>query len=164
MKIEFSKAIEGEFYEVSDKFKPDDSLLDGRPQARFTGEADVSGWYVVTDDNVAVKLNVTVPAEFLCDRCGDVTEKVIEAEVKETFFKNPPDEDSYTYSNYCIELDPVIEERLVLAVPTQILCKNDCKGLCPKCGKRLEDGPCNCETSRLDNGKSNPFADLLDLI
>lgn len=35
MKIEFSKAIEGEFYDVSGEVKPDDSLLDGRPQANL---------------------------------------------------------------------------------------------------------------------------------
>lgn len=164
MKIEFSKAIEGEFYDVSGEVKLDDSLLDGRPQAKFTGNLKAEGWYVVTDDNVAVKLKVEVPAKFLCDRCGDETEKVLTADVSEMFFKNPPSDDCYTYSNFQIDLDPVIEERVVLSVPTQILCKENCKGLCPKCGKRLEDGPCNCETIRPDGDKKNPFADLLDLI
>ena len=37
------------------------------------------------------------------------------------------------------------EEDVVLNLPSKVLCKDDCKGLCPQCGKNLNDGPCDCK-------------------
>ena len=38
-----------------------------------------------------------------------------------------------------------MREELLLFFPTKMLCKPDCKGLCCKCGKNLNDGPCDCQ-------------------
>ena len=38
----------------------------------------------------------------------------------------------------------------VLAVPMKNLCSEDCKGLCPKCGKNLNEGLCNCNEENID--------------
>jgi len=43
-----------------------------------------------------------------------------------------------------IELAEVIREALILAVPEYPLCRDDCRGLCPRCGADLNDGPCGC--------------------
>lgn len=43
-----------------------------------------------------------------------------------------------------IVLDPMIEEQVILSVPYLSLCKDDCKGICQKCGKNLNEGACRC--------------------
>ena len=83
--------------------------------------------------------------------------------VEETFFKDPPDEYSLSYDDEIVDLDPVITDRVVLASPSQVLCRKDCKGLCHKCGKNLNEGECNCN---IDDGKDdtyNPFSVLKNM-
>ena len=46
-----------------------------------------------------------------------------------------------------LDLTGVIREELVLDVPTLVLCREDCAGLCPTCGADLNAGPCACVRS-----------------
>ena len=48
-----------------------------------------------------------------------------------------------------INLEGLLWEEFVLALPVHPLCKPDCKGLCPDCGKNLNEGSCSC---RRDEG------------
>ena len=43
-----------------------------------------------------------------------------------------------------IDLSQDIKEEIILDYPLKPLCKPDCKGLCPKCGRNLNEGACNC--------------------
>lgn len=44
-----------------------------------------------------------------------------------------------------LDLNPDIREEIILDYPLKPLCRIDCKGLCPKCGKNLNEGKCNCD-------------------
>ena len=44
-----------------------------------------------------------------------------------------------------INLKDTIQEQVVMAFPLRALCKQDCKGLCPKCGADLNEDPCDCD-------------------
>lgn len=56
------------------------------------------------------------------------------------------DPDSYPVAPDATEIDvtAAVREELVLAAPRYALCREDCKGLCPQCGKDLNAGPCGC--------------------
>ena len=43
-----------------------------------------------------------------------------------------------------IDLDQDIKEEIILDYPIKPLCNPDCKGLCPKCGKNMNEGGCSC--------------------
>jgi uncharacterized protein len=43
-----------------------------------------------------------------------------------------------------VDLGEAIREEMILAAPTFVLCREDCKGLCPRCGADLNEGPCGC--------------------
>ena len=58
--------------------------------------------------------------------------------------KEPEDDDRYYYHGDHIELAPMLREHIILAVPMQPLCQDDCAGLCSRCGKDLNEGPCGC--------------------
>ena len=46
-----------------------------------------------------------------------------------------------------LNLDDLVREQLLLQVPMRVLCRDGCRGLCPRCRKNLNDGPCGCEES-----------------
>ena len=57
----------------------------------------------------------------------------------------PTDVEEDTYSGKVIDLDPLVREQLVLALPGYPVCREDCKGLCSVCGANLNDRECGCD-------------------
>ena len=49
-----------------------------------------------------------------------------------------------------LDMDELLLLQMEMEFPVRFLCKDDCRGLCQRCGKNLNDGPCNCEKSELD--------------
>ena len=47
-----------------------------------------------------------------------------------------------------VDIDADIAEAFLLELPMRHLCKEDCPGLCPKCGKRLAEGDCGCKNEK----------------
>ena len=45
----------------------------------------------------------------------------------------------------CADLDDIVTTTFVLSMDSKFLCREDCKGLCCRCGKDLNDGPCGCQ-------------------
>ena len=50
-----------------------------------------------------------------------------------------------------IELDEVIREEILLALPAAVLCRESCKGLCPICGVDRNLNDCQCESREVDS-------------
>lgn len=65
------------------------------------------------------------------------------AEVVEAEPEEEPD-DQYQYQGNQLELAPMLREHVILSAPMQPLCSDDCLGLCARCGKNLNEGPCQC--------------------
>jgi len=55
------------------------------------------------------------------------------------------DLDVFPYDGERVDLEPLVREQYVLAVPYAPLCKDDCAGLCPQCGTDRNLAPCTCE-------------------
>lgn len=55
-------------------------------------------------------------------------------------------EDEYILvgENSCVSIDEALKEELILSLPLRSLCKEDCKGLCPKCGCNKNETECSC--------------------
>jgi uncharacterized protein len=49
------------------------------------------------------------------------------------------------YEGDGVELEDILREQILLAVPIKIVCRDECKGMCPQCGKNLNTGECHCE-------------------
>ena len=49
------------------------------------------------------------------------------------------------YEGNGVELEDILREQILLAVPIKTVCREECKGLCPHCGKNLNSGECQCE-------------------
>lgn len=48
------------------------------------------------------------------------------------------------YQGESLLLEDALREQVLLAVPLKLLCREDCKGLCPQCGKNLNESQCSC--------------------
>ena len=57
----------------------------------------------------------------------------------------PEEAEEETYAGKVIDLDPLLREQLLLALPTYPVCRDDCKGLCPVCGTNLNERECGCD-------------------
>ncbi len=101
------------------------------------------------------KLNLKV--HFECDRCSDEFISTLSTKYKIVYLLgNNPDEKEESidvvylpFDASEIVLDNDIRDFALLAIPMKKLCKENCKGLCPECGKNLNDGSCSCK--RQDN-------------
>ncbi len=65
---------------------------------------------------------------------------------------NPDDEDDdvSTLQDDLLDLEPVLRDAVVLALPFQPLCEDDCPGLCPECGARLIEDPDHAHEAPID--------------
>ncbi len=85
-----------------------------------------------------------------CRRCLRPTEATVDAEVHALFAETGEDEedpDVYPVGDERrdeINLRPALREQWLLEAPAFLVCRPDCKGLCPTCGTDLNDGACGC--------------------
>jgi len=102
----------------------------------------LTGGYLVT-----VSADATVYGP--CTRCLREAAVVIHAEEKE-FAPSAAggwkeSELSAFIDDLVVDVAGIAREAVVLALPAQMLCSPDCAGLCPQCGKDLNEGPCGCD-------------------
>ncbi|MGI6229304.1 MAG: YceD family protein [Tractidigestivibacter sp.] len=110
-----------------------------------------------------------------CDRCLEDAEFDINGEVDEYFLFEEPaeedlsdDEDEMDYSlvspDHTIDLSGALQAALIMETPFVVLCRPDCKGLCPVCGANLNEVDCgHAAQMEEDRLKSSPFAVLANL-
>ena len=90
-------------------------------------------------------LHTVVAAE--CRRCLTPVSVPVAADIGALFAADAVDDpDAYPLPPHATEVDlrPAVREELVLAAPGYVVCREDCRGLCPRCGKDLNAGPCGC--------------------
>lgn len=59
-------------------------------------------------------------------------------------------EDFVVAEDQKVDLDPLVRDDIVIRYPSKLLCSPDCKGLCPNCGKNLNEGDCDCAKEQTD--------------
>lgn len=82
-----------------------------------------------------------------CDRCAGDFERPFEVSTEHilvTTLNDESNDDFILVRDMCLDLAPLIREDILLELPSKILCKTDCKGLCISCGKNLNNGQCSC--------------------
>lgn len=96
-----------------------------------------------------------------CVRCLEPIDDEVEVDIQELYVYNdsrdgqdtgPEGEDDETSRTEgdLLDLEPVIRDAVVLALPFQPMCQDDCPGLCPECGARLADEPEHDHGEKID--------------
>lgn len=93
---------------------------------------------------LTIKATVSGTYTSVCDRCMEDASLKLEAKLDTIFDLNEAKDDSLTLENGKIDLVRTAYDALSLEIPMVILCKEDCKGICPHCGANLNLEECNC--------------------
>ena len=97
-----------------------------------------------------MKGEVTTTIHGICDRCAAEFDRFIDFPIDVvlvTELSNEENEDEWVFplEGDSADLDDIVRTVFVLNLDSKLLCKDDCKGLCHRCGKNLNDGPCGCQ-------------------
>ncbi len=136
---------------VDGKLAPDDPVwLNGDPRPAsdlvVTGRLSSAG-----EGRFYFSGHMSGEVDAECRRCLTAV-RVRVSEELHLLFADAGDEESDESDFYqmeprasMIDLRAAVREQWILAIPGFSLCREDCKGLCPRCGANLNDGPCACE-------------------
>ncbi|MCQ2435582.1 MAG: DUF177 domain-containing protein [Clostridia bacterium] len=97
--------------------------------------------------------DVSLSYETDCARCAEKVSAVLSFSFDKDIASGnvSPDNDDYIYiTDKKLDLIEPVDEQLLMELPSRTLCRDDCLGLCPKCGKNLNLGKCSCETHEVD--------------
>jgi len=144
-------------------------------------DLDISPSEVVLDDRVYIDALITREGDtffvdggiktalhLLCSRCGvefsypvetsfhSHEEPVSKASREIELELHTEDMDVDHYSGEEVEINDLFREQVILSVPMHPLCKLDCLGLCPRCGRNLNVNKCDCPPQEIEH----PFAVL----
>ena len=137
----------------------------------YEAAAPLSYRVVLTNVGGAILVTGTVEGELRtsCGRCLDEMTVRVNGDVKGYFIiegegEAPQDMDEDEFDvlpeTHEIDLEPLLMAAILVDVPLVPLCADDCKGICPRCGKNLNEGACACVAENEAVGKNNPFAAL----
>lgn len=87
-------------------------------------------------------------ATVTCSRCAEEFNKSFSVDVYHLLAKSLLNEDNDEYivvEDLILDVDTLVLEDVILSLPVKFLCSEDCKGICSKCGKNLNEGKCDCK-------------------
>jgi uncharacterized protein len=108
-------------------------------------------------NNISCRVDLSTAAHFTCDRCLSEFDKKINEKFELLFYLGQKDLE--TDEEYIIHLspevkeldiDPHIQEVLILVLPMKQLCREECKGICAGCGVDLNSEECQCKEKPVD--------------
>ena len=145
-----------------------------------TRDHEVSGTIEISDGDIGSKVNGEVKllrtnrgilvtgtlhteTQATCSRCLSQFECSLTLNIEEEYFpvidvvsgvslSLPEEPGCFTIDeHHVLDLTEAIRQYALLAKPMKPLCREDCAGLCPSCGRDLNQGPCNCVTQEKDS-------------
>ncbi len=101
-------------------------------------------------DGILASGDVRALAQGECVRCLTDIDLPVEVEFAEVFAYSFDEAFDYTVQDDSLDLEPLVRDAVVLSLPFQPVCQEDCLGLCPECGVRLLDNPGHEHEAPLD--------------
>jgi uncharacterized protein len=129
-------------------------LLDPQPYVRGRIRSDRG--------RVKVTGKITGHLQLECDRCLKPLESAVAArfsreyltaaeyEAQQAVELSEDDLNLSVFDGSVIDVDSLVREELLLAAPVQVLCQENCQGICPTCGADRNAAACDCETAEID--------------
>ncbi|MCR5553315.1 MAG: DUF177 domain-containing protein [bacterium] len=109
-------------------------------------------------DQIKLVGEIRVPMEFVCSKCGVSFEENLFVEVNE-ILTSEFDQEHFVISANKVDLDDIVNQLVIVNIPSRVLCKDNCLGVCSNCGKNLNEGACDC---KIKFNEDNPFVKLAD--
>lgn len=178
------ESIGPEGLDVSLELSAEELGLPGEQGDEWRGTLEYTGPVVVrvhlerVGADVLCRGRVSCRARVTCDRCLELFVLELGDEVDTLYSHLPPGPEIdptevQEYERIMVEVGPGtarveyvelaedLRQRLILALPMKVLCREDCKGLCPTCGANLNEGGCSCGGDWVDP-RLEPLRRLLE--
>lgn len=116
----------------------------------------ITGMATNTGDSIYVRGKAEAVVELTCSLCLTPFQERLQFAFEENYYREGEEADKVSeelgrsYSGDEIDLNEVIQEGLLLALPMKALCQAECRGLCPICGCNRNFEQCNCSNESLD--------------
>ncbi len=143
MLIDVSPLVSGEKNEIKFDFTLPGEGLGDLGFGVEVSELHVSGSVRSVGGCMFLRANESVSYNACCGRCLKALHGDFDAVFECTV--GGDDEDSLPVENSHIDADGQLYEEMILCFPQKFLCDDSCRGLCPTCGKDLNDGDCSCK-------------------
>jgi uncharacterized protein len=160
MRIELEN-LEGSKGDFAHVYQPEElNPVDER--VSLIAPAAVNGKVRLSGNEVFVNGHVETRAQVECDRCLKPVELPVNADFTLEYMSGSDYELSQAvelteaemsvsvFDGAAIDVDEIVKEQILLAVPTRMLCREDCIGICPVCGTDRITGECTCVTNDID--------------
>ncbi|MGI6201590.1 MAG: YceD family protein [Christensenellales bacterium] len=132
----------------------------GGETVRFQTPARLEGTMHYTGKVLLLSAKLTCQAILPCARCLEPVSVPLEAEVEEEFARqeDPAHPDRYLLDGFTLDVTEMVVQNLLMQLPIAVLCRDDCKGLCPICGENLNVNRCSCPQE--GDATEHPFSAL----
>ena len=105
-------------------------------------------------EGILVTGTVRAGTTLSCSRCLDEFPSEVGLELCELFagpgHESSVEDEAYRVEGTEVDLEPMLRDALTLALPFHPLCREECPGLCARCGRRLDVGSCDCFQEETD--------------
>ena len=120
------------------------------PDAEYSSPVKVKGTLYLSGKSVFVEGTLEYFISTNCSRCltGVIFHNVVEFD--EEYSETEDLEEGYRFKKGLVDLTEMVEEKLLLSFPYSVYCKEDCKGICPKCGADRNQTDCGCDSDVID--------------
>lgn len=102
---------------------------------------------------IDIDFDITFTYSRPCDRCFEDTSRQLNYQFSHRLIDSLSGSDNDDYieiPDYTLDVDELVQSDIILNLPVKFLCREDCKGICPKCGKNLNTGDCDCKAKDID--------------
>ncbi len=152
---------------------PEDQLELDEDRVRLSGPVEGTVRLHRTNQGILVDGTATTPVELQCDRCLEPFAMTVTFPLREQFYPTidvntgvplPQESDELVFpidQNHLLDLREAIRQNLLLTLPMQAVCREDCAGLCPQCGQNLNEGRCDCVPD-IPDSRFDTLRSLLD--
>ena len=160
MRIELENLEDGKG-SFAHTYQPDElDLMDER--VKLQQPASITSRIRTSGSEVRVSGKIDARVEVECDRCLNPVEMPVSAEFALQYITGQQYDSTHAaelsseemavsvFDGEALDVDEIVREQILLAVPDRALCREDCKGICSKCGTELNSGSCNCESAEID--------------
>ena len=147
MWLDLSKIIEIPGAELPFETELSTDNLDSPSIAGFDAPPRAHGRVVNSAGLLTLRGELDAEMTCICDRCGTRFRRKKHLDLALPLAADLQDEDNpdvFPIEGDGIDLNEILETVFILNMEAKLLCSEDCKGLCPHCGKDLNQGPCGC--------------------
>lgn len=104
-----------------------------------------------TKEGILVQATLHAGLENECYRCLDAVAVDSVVEVEELFATNGEvDAEFHIFDDAIMDMAPLLRAEILMNTDERVLCREDCKGLCPECGINRNHQTCTCDEDKID--------------